>query len=265
MPSPNSKPAIRQRALQLTGCRNTAQLATLLHTGVSKLQLMAVMPPYYCFQVHKKDGSFRQIEAPCQPLKEILSDLSFYLQAVYYFIKSPAAYGYIISSTHDPDPRNILTNAEQHIGHPCLMNADLEDFFHDVKEDFLGSLFSQKPFAMDEETAALAAALVCYKGRLPMGSPASPVLSNFALLAFDHELLQHCTTHNITYTRFVDDMSFSGNTLPDKELYRYLVAVAAKHGFCFNEAKLKVFGPENEKTVTGLLLKSQPELPAGFF
>lgn len=73
---------------------------------------------YYCkyryFKIPKKTGGYRSIETPRKPLKKIQKELSHYLQSVYYFERTDAAFGYVVNIPTDNSPRNILSNAQQH-------------------------------------------------------------------------------------------------------------------------------------------------------
>ncbi|MCB0583419.1 MAG: hypothetical protein KDD10_29340, partial [Phaeodactylibacter sp.] len=91
-------------------------LCSLLRTNQRRLLLLARQLPYKVFSVPKKDGGERQIEAPGAELKKVLGRLNRYLQSVYYFEKSSAAYGFIVGVLNDDDRRNVVTNARKHAG-----------------------------------------------------------------------------------------------------------------------------------------------------
>ena len=111
-------------------------------------------------------------------MQSVLND---YLQAVYWLQKTSSAYGFVIRPTDARDePRNIVTNAEQHLRKAWLLNADLEDFFHYVTADEVLRVFTEKPFEFPTDLANLLTRLTTLNGRLPMGAPTSPVLSNLA-------------------------------------------------------------------------------------
>ena len=95
-----------------------------------------------------------------------------------------------------------------------------------------------------------------------MGAPSSPALSNFAARAFDEEMLQIAARKQWTYTRFADDISISGKqaiSLADAEL---VSQTARAHGFKLNDSKTKLYGTNDIKEVTGLVLgERKVELP----
>ena len=242
-----------------------AHLCQLLRLPKRKLLLLAQRPPYRTFTVPKKSGGERLIEAPGIELKKPLAILNRYLQSVYFFEKPSAAYGFIAGVKNDDDRRNVVTNARKHIGRPHLLNVDLSDFFHAVSRERVYAIFARKPFEFTRDLPDLLADLTTYQGRLPMGTPTSPVLSNFACREMD-ELLQHyAQDKGWAYTRYADDMSFSSHNPITRDQIDSVRTIIRTEGFEVNESKVKLFGPNDDKIVTGLLLgEKEAGLAPGF-
>jgi RNA-directed DNA polymerase len=59
------------------------------------------------------------------------------------------------------------------------------------------------------DAASLATRLTTYQYGLPQGTTTSPFLANLAFQPVDEKLTRFCNNHGITYTRFVDDLTFS--------------------------------------------------------
>lgn len=98
-----------------------------------------------------------------------------------------------------------------------------------------------------------------------MGSPTSPVLSNFACINLDNELDRWANRNNITYTRFVDDLSFSSkNDITHKDLAE-INAIVNGAGYFFNPDKIKWYGPAETKIVTGLEVTDIIGIPGSFY
>lgn len=247
--------------------KTTDELALLLETEKHKLTMFAQAPPYSTYEIPKPKGGTRLIEDPHEPLKEILGRLNYYLQCVYYFFKPACSYGFIINHRKEADKRNIITNAERHLGNTYMLNADMKDFFHLATYDKIYNVYKEAPFRFQDEVAHLLACLTTYNGRLPMGSPASPALSNFAAYAMDLEIQQFALRNGLTFTRFVDDMTFSTNIEQVSETqFVELNSIILSHRFVLNPAKTKWFGPADEKLITGLCLKNnRAEIPSAFF
>jgi len=147
--------AFERRTEEFLRLRDSDDLASLLGFAEHTLLLQSVQPQYHLFSIPKKDGTRRWLEDPNQVLKAIQSRLNDYLQSAYWFLKTDAAYGFVDNPTGYEAPRHIHSNAEQHLGKPWLLNADLEDFFHAVKAESIRQLFTRQPFGFGEELAGL--------------------------------------------------------------------------------------------------------------
>jgi hypothetical protein len=244
----------------ICGIGSKRALCHLLKIDRRRLMIMAEKPSYKTFSIPKKGGGEREIEAPYHSLKKVLSRLNYYLQSVYYFEKSSAAYGFIPGVSNDDDRRNVVTNAKKHLNKAYLLNIDLKDFFHTVSRDRVLQIFAGKPFNFKRDLPDLLADITTYKGRLPMGTPTSPVLSNFACRELDQALVNFAEDMLWIYTRYADDMSFSSNQLINAEKINSVRRIVKQQGFVINERKSKVFGPEDDKIVTGLLLTDKVSL-----
>lgn len=244
--------------------RSINELGKLLKTHPQQLKLMAQQPSYKTFTIPKKGGGERQIENPSAPLKKVLSQLNGYLQSTYFFEKSNAAYGFVSGVRNDDDRRNVLTNAQKHLGRPYLLNIDLKDFFHSVSRGMVLQIFLEKPFRFKGELADLLADLCTYQERLPMGTPTSPTLSNFACRSLDDTLQAYATNMLWVYTRYADDMSFSSHQKINEEMIHSVKDLITQAGFRVNPRKVTRSGPEDAKIVTGLLLTDKVGLAPDF-
>ncbi len=107
--------------------------------------------------------------------------------------------------------------------------------------------------------------LFTYHNRLPMGSPTSPVLSNSTTIALDGQLENYTHSAGITYTRYVDDLTFSSKNEFSPFDFEVIYDFIHRNGFQVNEKKFKKFGPHEMKEITGLLLMdNQVQLPNGY-
>jgi len=199
----------------------------------------------------------RRIEDPIPPLKKVQRKLNDYLQATYHFHRTDAAYGFITNPVDDASPRHILANAQAHMGCQWLLNVDAKDFFHTVTHERVQQIFQSPPFKFNEPIAKVLAALCSYKGRLPMGAPTSPAMSNFASLEMDYQLEALASKNGWQYTRYADDMSFSSQTAITEEHFLAINQIVEAQGFRLNPKKMKRYGPEREdKEVTGLIVRA---------
>jgi hypothetical protein len=262
----DQKTRARHREASRAFCqmRSLGDLCQLLRLDRRRLLLIANQPRYKSFSIPKKDGGERHIETPSPALKKLQSQLNRYLQSVYVFEKSSAAYGFVAGVLNDDDRRNVYTNARKHLGHPYLLNLDLKDFFHAVRKQQVLDLFTGPPFHFPHDLPGILTKLCVHKGRLPMGAPTSPVLSNFACRSLDDTLIQLAESRQWVFTRYADDLSFSARQpfLPeDLDAIRACIQEAR---FQVNEKKLRLYGPDDVKIITGLWLSQKVELAPGY-
>ncbi len=263
------KTTLKQLKLQsnlFCSCRDTNDLARLFKIPQKNFMLAAFEPMYYHFSIPKPNGGEREIEAPELQLKDLQRQLNHYLQRVYYLHQSEASYGFVIRVIGSKNVKNICTNAEKHLGCKYLLNADFDDFFHQITTEDIAKIFRQYPFRFDSYTAHTLARICTYKGRLPMGAPTSPVLSNFYTLPLDNDITAWANQHQITYTRFVDDLSFSSKDKPfTQEDYIDIQSISQKYHLILGEDKTRFFGQEDTKIVTGLVLNETVDIVPEFY
>lgn len=252
--------------MNLKRIRTTEDLSSLISVKAEELTAIIPAEHYRVFQIPKPGtNEKRTIETPTGRLKEILERLADPFQWYYCDHKTDAAYGYIRHLANSKDKRNILTNASRHTGNDYLLNIDIDSFFHQIDTPMLRKLFNDHTlFTFDTATEDLLCELVSYRGRLPMGSPVSPALSNFATIRLDEELLHWCRRNQICYTRYVDDLSFSsGQAITDRN-YHDIRDIMLSHKFKPDEAKTKWYGKNDIKEITGLVVGKKVGIPEGF-
>lgn len=139
---------------------------------------------YTSFDIPKKDGSSRRIDAPCRGLRTIQRALNNVFQIVY--TPHVAAMGFV------PE-RSVSTNAQRHVGQRYVYNIDLKDFFPSITSGRVFKRLQSKPFGLQEAMACIIADLCCYENGehrhvLPQGAPTSPTITNFICERLDVKL-----------------------------------------------------------------------------
>jgi len=261
------KPTIRtlsRRRDAILACQDLEGLAKLLGVKPHRLINLSTNPQYREFYIPKKNGKKRHIEDPIQMLKRVQDYLGDFLQAVYYFNRTKGAYGFMVRPADDPNPRHVLSNATLHLGAKWLLNMDMKDFFHTVKEEAVKIMFAAPLLDFPEDLCELLAGLVCYKGRLPMGAPTSPVISNLITIPLDQDLQYLADQQEWVYSRYADDMSFSSQQEIPSRMISEVTRIVQVWGFDINPTKNKLFTPkdDDQKAVTGLLVSgTEVQLP----
>lgn len=103
--------------------------------------------------------------------------------------------------------KSNITNAKAHQGNKYLFETDLQDFYPSIKSNRVHDTFIKLGF--NKQFAFYITRLTTWKGELPQGTPTSTHISNLIFLEIDYRLIDFCKNNNITYTRYIDDLTFS--------------------------------------------------------
>jgi len=247
--------------------KTPAELANFLSVDPDFIKTIDPTQYYHVFDIPKPGSAEkRRIETPSGLLRKLLDPISNELQEMYRYCKTDAAYGFIRCGRYDTDKRNILTNARKHLGKKFLLNIDLDNFFYQVDTQKVKNIFSDfTHFQFDVQTEVILTRLVTFKSRLPMGSPTSPPLSNFATIALDNDLLNWAKQNHFSYTRYVDDLSFSSNMQISNTHFEAISEILISHRFAPDPKKIKWYGKCDRKEITGLLLEDKITIPKEFY
>ena len=232
---------------------DAAGLAALLKKDAGQLEQLSHHPAYQEFHIAKPGGAKRFIQHPNAALKAVQTELNRYLQAVYYKVRPASVHGFVVSPNDETRPRNIYTNAQVHVKGAWFLNIDLQDFFHHVTEKMIRELFTSI-FAFDPDLAGLLTGLTTYKGRLPMGAPTSPVLSNFVLYFVDRFMEQLARHNDARYSRYADDLTFSFHVPPGEAFIEEIRRNLESSGFRINEGKVRFQSRMEQPEITGLCI-----------
>lgn len=247
---------LHRRYMEFKGMRSVKDLAYVIDMPAHAITLQAAMPHYEEFHIRKRSGEYRLVEDPDPVLKKIQRRVNRFLQAVYFIHKTKAAYGFIIA-VKKKKLRNIVTNAKRHLNAGYLLNIDIEDYFHSIATTQVYRIFSSPPLLFRSQLATLLSKLCTYKNRLPMGAPTSPVLSNFYAMELDRELDRYADEQDFVFTRYVDDMTFSGDSPIKPHHLDDVRNILRKYALALNNDKTRFFGPGEPKTVTGILVSDK--------
>lgn len=175
------------------------------------------------------------------PYKALARRLGTFFAAVTLNYPHPAAFGF-------RQGRNIRENAGAHAGHRHLLSLDIEDFFGSIDVARIRARLVE--LGMEPTIAELLSRFVTIDGRLAAGLPTSPVISNFLAFPLDIDLQALADRYGATYTRYVDDLSFSADAvLPHVE---EVEACLDKHGFGLAHEKTRRSTLGQSHFVTGL-------------
>lgn len=218
--------------------------------GIRAETLYAVsnsLPRHYRqVRLPREDGTDRRLLIPDQPLKEIQRRIDRRLLA--YMPVSPYAAAYRCGGGIGP-------NARPHVGQPMVLKLDIRGFFDSI----LYSTVKERVFParrFSEPVRVLLTILCYYRDGLPQGAPTSPAISNIILGEFDETVGAWCRARGIAYTRYCDDMTFSGS-FDAGEATAFVRGELRAMGFFLNDRKTQLLRAGQRQTVTGLVVNER--------
>ncbi|MFC2010146.1 reverse transcriptase family protein [Chloroflexota bacterium] len=200
---------------------------------------------YRTYKIAKRAGGYRRIEAPRRFLKVIQKWI--YLNILSTRQLPPAITGFVRG-------RNIFSNAEPHKPNKNLMVIDIKDFFPSVTYQEVYQVF--KNFGFQRKVLTLLTGLCTLDNRLPQGAPTSPFIANLAFNPVDLALQDLAKGWDCTYTRYADDIAFSGNTTFSRKDIKAVSQILGQSGFNINTRKTRIIGSGGRQILTGLVVNA---------
>lgn len=233
----------------------------------------ATLVHYHRFELPKKSGGIRAISAPkpalaaCQRwiLDQLLAPVPIHA----------AAHGFAPG-------HSTLSNARVHVGQAVVVNLDLRDFFPSIRFARVRGIFAALGYG---RAVATVLALLCTEPprvtagmagdprqqrfhvaigdrALPQGACTSPALTNLLCRTLDRRLSGLAAHYGFHYSRYADDLSFSG---PHPDAVGKLLG-AVRHVLCKanleeHPDKTRVMRRSQRQEVTGLVVNQGPALP----
>jgi hypothetical protein len=154
--------------------------------------------------------------------------------------------------------RSIATNAKLHLSKRVVLNLDIKSYFETIDKAKVAQVFYS--LGANEKIGDILAAICTCNGYLVPGTVCAPVISNLVFADCDRDLLEVAAKYECKYSRYVDDITFSGeNTPPIKEIDKIITS----HGFSRNIEKTFRQTRGLRQYVTGLTVfdRTIPRIP----
>ena len=233
----------------------------------------------------RRSGLARVIEVPKARLKEVQR---WVLREILDHIPvSDAAHGFARG-------RSVGSNARVHVAQPIVLRLDLRDFFASVSAGRVFGILRTAGYApaVAHVLTGLCTSTVpahvwtavprvadprqvsarFWLGRalatphLPQGAPTSPALANLAAFGLDRRLSGLAHSIGARYTRYADDLTFSGSHDLRRRRARIeaLVAeIAADEGFALHTGKTRLHTAAARQSVCGVVVNVRPNVARG--
>jgi hypothetical protein len=226
----------------------------------------------------------RLIESPKQRLKAIQRYL---LKEILERIPPhDAAHGFRVA-------RSIQTFVAPHVGRRIVLRIDLRDFFPSIFRARILAIFltagypetvarlltgicmNTTPGEVVEQCPATAGANRLVRARklyqrphLPQGARTSPALANLAAYHLDCRLAGLAEAVGAHYSRYADDLVFSGDEDFAKVVNRFYIracAIALEEGFEVQTRKTRIMRQSVSQRAAGVVLNQHANVPRAFY
>jgi len=208
---------------------------------------------YRVFSI-KKGTKTREIHAPRVALKVVQKWIAYHLSEAIEF--EDYVCGFVKG-------RSPIDGAKPHCNAQWVYSVDIENFFPSTPiEKVKDSLVE---LGYPEKGAEILAKLCSYNDCLSQGSPASPILSNLVFKNADTALHALAQKYDIRYTRYADDVVFSGQAEFPEELKAEVKVIIQSEGWKLSDKKEHLAQLPNRLKVFGLLVHGEkPRLTKGY-
>ena len=181
---------------------------------------------------------------------------------------------------------SCLTYSAPHAGKRVVIRMDLEGFFTAITLRRIHALFTTVGYR--SSVARQLAGICCNQvpheelavndgltfddrrryatPHLPQGAPSSPTLANLCAFRLDMRLASLAKSLDASYTRYADDLAFSGGPRLECGVDRFhalLCHIAADEGFSLNTRKTRVMRQGISQRLTGIVVNNHPNYPRG--
>ena len=227
---------------------------------------------YHYRVLAKNSGTIRLIEAPKPRLKELQRQIL--VQILDKIPPHSATHGFIKG-------RSVKTFLLPHVGQRVVLKMDLQDFFPSIPgariqaifrmlgypesvADLLGGICTNAVPRRVWDAASSDASrthiqddcIIHTRPHLPQGAPTSPALANICAYRMDCRLTGLARSAGAEYTRYADDLAFSGGEAFERGVERFSTHVAAvvmEEGFSINHRKTRIMRQGVRQRLAGLV------------
>ena len=196
--------------------------------------------------IPKHDGSKRKLSIPDLILKRVQRSIADNILADYPISRYAMAY---------TQGSSVQKNASLHVGKQKILKLDIDGFFdHITYSKVKDCVFCKENYS--EPIRILLTMLCYYNESLPQGAPNSPSITNIIMYDFDEKIGKYCEENNISYTRYCDDMTFSGD-FDEKAVIFVVKDELRKLGLFLKRRKTAVIPNTKRQTVTGIVVNEK--------
>ncbi len=231
-------------SLNLINCKDDKKYIKTIYSISNNIE-----KNYKIYKIKKRNGKYRTIYEPNLILKHIQKQILVNILNNKSISKYAKAYHKGIS---------LKENVLPHINKEMILKLDIINFFENIL--FLDIYNACFPIEYFPKSVGMILTYLCtYDNHLTQGSPTSAYISNLVMKEFDEELGNWCDSMNISYTRYSDDMTFSGKFNPS-ELIAKVRKMLYKLGLELNNDKIHIVHKSSSQNVTGIVVNEKMQV-----
>lgn len=205
---------------------------------------------YRHYKIPKKTEGLRPISEPLPSLKEIqrwILDNILENVSVSKFAKAYKKNG------------SVFKHGFLHKNQDVVLTLDIENFFRNINEKMVFNMFSKLGYT--NHLSGVLCKLCTLENELAQGAPTSPTISNIILKEFDEKLGEKVIALGGRYSRYADDLTFSGtNELSVEVIEEEVVKMLCQFGFSLNRNKTKTMFKYQRQVVTGVVVNEKVQI-----
>lgn len=241
------------------------------HFGLGRpdlLRVIATAPARYkVYQIPKRHGGERTIAQPSAELKAIQRYIMETRLSQFPIHEAAMAYR---------EGVGIADNASKHRNSDVVLKLDFENFFPSLLVRDWTKLLNRRPIPQIDPQDIPYLNRILFWGRerrstvprcLSIGAPTSPALSNILMYDIDCALVEQAVRLNVTYTRYADDITVSGEAVDVLLAFevesRRIIRSSQSPRLVFNDDKRGIYRRGQRRMVTGLVITPDRNVSLG--
>lgn len=218
--------------------------ASLPSSAIDRLQRPLNLSDVRVTTTKKRRGGYRVV---CQPREQSLTRLQKRLKEFIdrqVLVAHPCVHGFTRG-------RGTRTNALAHLNARAMLTVDISDFFPTIRREQVEDAL--QIHGANPAIAAGIANVSTFGGSLATGFSTSPVLSNLVFRPVDEVFEAFAAESGLVYTRYADDLTFSGERASDEDL-AFIGSCLSSQGYRLNSRKVRFQRRGHAQVVTGFVV-----------
>ncbi len=179
----------------------------------------------------------RIIFSPCKELKEMQKHFLNAIKLVYNLKLS------------------TLETAKVHVNKKWILKMDIKNFYNSVPNTDIFDFVKEVCKNLTGTNSKSYFELVTIYEKLPIGAPTSAHIANACFEKIDKNIKEICVKSNVSYSRYVDDLTFSSNSKEDLNIIEKQVnQILSFNGYKVNSNKTKYISDNKRQEILGIVV-----------